>query len=384
MLISPISAILIVLSIIYCLYLILLFFGLFRLKKVKNDFQYTVSIIVPARNEEDNIANCLSALVSQEYPEDKYEIIVVDDRSEDGTPEVVSSFIAQHNNIRLIRVTDPPPEISPRKNALNLGVKNSSGEIVFSTDADCRPKPTWIPGMIRHFDQDVGLVAGFSPIERDQNESPLWEKLLSLDSLALASLSAGGIGLGIGLICPGRNLAYRREVYEQIGGFGKTGRVVSGDYTLLLQSVIKDTDWKVGYASSEETHVPTNLPSGIEDFINQRRRHASTGLHYPKWLTLPLISVYIYSLLLLVTVPVSLINLHEFSIPLFSLGVKALFEFLLILKGAYLLGKPDLLRYFPLGEILHIPYVVVFGAWGSFGKFWWKERRHRSLMNTSP
>lgn len=370
---SMVISLLLGLTLFYVASVLLLLIGLFRLKEGNNREQPLVSVVIPARNEEDKIGRSLSCLVAQDYPQDKFEVIVVDDRSTDRTTEVVQGFSKQYPQIRLLQVKDISLSLAPKKRALDLGIRGAQGQIILTTDADCCPRPGWISGIVRHFEPGVGLVAGFSPIEPDGRGYSWWEKFLALDSLALATVAAGGIGLGLGLTCTGRNLAYRKEVYQGLGGFGRAGRLPSGDDDLFLQSVNRNTHWKLRYATSPKTQVPTDPPQGLREFIEQRKRHGSKGFYYPRGLTGALILVYLYNILLLITVPLSLISLGWSSMPLFSLTLKALTEFLLLLKGGLLFRKLGWLTFFPLGELLHIPYVVIFGAWGTFGKYRWKE-----------
>ena len=164
-----ISNVLIALGILYCAVVGAIFLGLFRNRKGRNNALSMVSVIVAARNEEENIEDCLSALALQDYPDDMYEVVVVNDRSSDGTEQIARSFEDRYYNFSLLNVTGEPLYACPKKNALNLGIESSRGEIILLTDADCRPPCSWISDMVGHFEPEVGLVAGVSPLDKGKN-----------------------------------------------------------------------------------------------------------------------------------------------------------------------------------------------------------------------
>ena len=118
------------------------------------------SVVVAARNEAERIAGCLRALLAQNYPQDRYEIIVVDDGSTDGTGHIVREFSGEAVSVRLLRTEGS----GSKKAALSLGVAEARGEVILATDADCQVGPGWIRGMASHFADGVGMVIGFSQI----------------------------------------------------------------------------------------------------------------------------------------------------------------------------------------------------------------------------
>ena len=364
---------LLILGIGYVAALIFLWIGLTRLSNPKHDWQPLVSVVIAGRNESSNVPGLVASLQAQDYPVNRFEVIYVNDRSEDDTTAQFSQFTKDDPRFKLINVTKAPQGIAPKKNALANGISHASGEIILTTDADCRPVPSWISSMINNFTDDVGLVAGFSPLELPDINS-IARKLYALDSLSLACIAAGSSYWGKMATCSGRNLAYRKQVYEQVGGFQKVAQFISGDDDLFLHLISSETDWKVRYAFDSNALVPAFPVKSLNAFYHQRIRHASKGRHYGGQTTAALIAVYLFNLLLFVTVPLSLISAITSPIPLSVFGAKAFFEFLFLYTGARRVAKPKLLKVFWFAEILHIPYVVIFGAIGQFFKFKWKER----------
>lgn len=367
----------ILLTLGYVFLILLLYRGLFFLKFGKNDLKYFVSVVVAARNEESNIGNCIEALINQSYPSNKYEIIIVNDRSTDQTAAIVERYRKNHDQVKLVNVADMLQGISPKKYAIEKGIKSAKGAIILTTDADCVPRSGWIEAMVSHFEPQIGLVAGFSPLMK-VGKKTIFSKLLTLDSLSLAAVAAGSFGLGKPLTCNGRNLAYRKETFKSVDGFKEIRNLISGDDDLFLHLVTRKTSWKARYAIDDQTVVPSQVPGSLKQFANQRIRHASKGRYYSTGLKLSLVLVYLFNLLLLALLPVSLFETSLLLPWIICWLVKSFSEFMLVYRFADIFNYKKALKLFPLAMLLHVPYVVIFGLWGQFGKFQWKEDTFKS------
>jgi len=364
---------------IYGIILLLFFIGLHLPPKKKSTNRPFVSVIVAARNEENNIADCLGDLAEQTYPVDKFEIIVADDHSNDETPKIVQDFMRKMVNLRLLRVHGIPEELTPKKNAINQGIQDTTGEIIFTTDADCRMKPTWLESMISYFTEDVGMVVGFSQFIGRNGEQSFLEKLQAIDFLSLMASAEGSSNLGFPLAASGQNLAYRRETFEEVGGFKTIGHRVSGDDVLLLQLVRQKTNWKIRFADSEESFNSTYAKNSLPEIINQRRRWASNApfqVKLNKLFFVFLIDVFIVNAGLLLGSPLAAWGLIPWRVILSGLAIKAAIEFLIAVKACVKFRRLDLLKAFPVWFVLQIPYVFLAGMLGSFGTFTWKDRKH--------
>lgn len=343
--------------------------GLHRLSLPFSEERPFISVIVAVRNEEDNISRLLNALVGQDYPEDNYEIIIVNDQSTDRTAERIEAV--QDRRIRLLTSEHRDTVFSPKKNAINLGIQQARGDIVLLTDADCQPPPGWISGIVQLFAPDVGMVIGFSPCELPALRT-ISHKLLALESLSLAVVAAGTAGWGYPATCNGRNLAYRKRVYEQVGGFEKIRHFVSGDDDMMLK-LVQQTEWKIQYAYDPRLVTPTVLVNSAGQFFNQRLRHASKGFHYEPRKVVGLAAVYLYNVLVILSLPLSVFFHLSLWTPIVVVALKALFEFLVLLRFASHMQRRRYLWVFLPAELLHVPYVVLFGALGPFIKFKWKD-----------
>lgn len=244
-----------------------------------------VSILVAMKNEEDNVRACLSCLLNQAYDVSLYEIIMIDDRSEDKTYEIAREISKKHANLKVVRTEMSPDLVNittyqgSKKQALKTGIGVAGGDILLFTDADCRPGPHWIRSMVSCFGEDIGVVLGHSPNVGLENS--IAAKLAYMDSLNAAYLAAAAAGVGVYVTCNGRNLAYRRIIFDQIQGFSKISHSLSGDDDLLVHEVIKNTSWQFVYCTLNESFVPSYNHFSLVDFFIRKIRHVSASKYYP-------------------------------------------------------------------------------------------------------
>ncbi|MCX6137328.1 MAG: glycosyltransferase [Ignavibacteriales bacterium] len=324
----------------------------------------SISIVIAARNEEKNIARCLQSLLDQEYPKDRFEIIVVNDRSDDMTGHVVSSLLEANRNLRLITITEIDPEMPPKKNALRKGIKTSRYEILAFTDADCIVPPEWLSTIASAFSQEVGVVAGYSPFELPR--SGVWPAFLRYEELKNSIGAAAAIGWQKGYMCTGRSFAYRREVYDAVGGFESIKKSISGDDDLFLQRVEREKRWEMRYLSLPHVAVITEAPASFGQFINQRTRHFSTGKYYPLRMKLIFGCLHGFNFLLLP----AFIFIPDVAAAL--LLMKLAIDSWIVDSGRKLFGETFSFGQFLLSEFFYVCYNLLIGPLGVFGNFTWK------------
>ena len=372
------------LGLLYSLTVLFFFIGLLKKRRGKNREQYRVSVIIAARNEEDNIGDILFDLTHQTYPTELYEVIVANDGSSDKTADIVQHYASQYPNIKLLYIERYPSQFSPKKYALQQAVQHAAGDIILTTDADCRVGSRWIESMISYFEPEIGFVIGFSQFGQRGQKQNFLEKLQAFDFLQLMGATAGTCNLGYPLAASGQNLGYRRTAFQQVGGYRRVAERISGDDVLLLQLIRRYTDWKTVFASSRNAFAMSQPQSTLRGLINQRKRWASNG-SYQVHLNVPffayLLLVFLFSFALFVGMPLSFwlkTTAGTFSLCLLA---KAAAEALIAFRSAQYFHRQDLLKYFPIWFLLQIPYVVIVGLWGTFGSFSWKERNHTSNSN---
>ena len=349
---------------VYSIFLIFLFLGLRNVKSNRLEEYPVVSVLIAVRNEKDYISACVKALLGQNYPSDKFEVIVIDDFSTDGTRDILKDFSAAN----LVVLHNPTQYFSSRKkSALQAGLEKAAGEILLFTDADCTPPENWIRQMVCQFSNNIGLVAGFSP--QKVVKKGLWDNLLYIDSLSAAFVACGTIGWGLGITCAGRNLACKRQALNEIGGYSAFPNSVSGDDDFLLQAVAKHPCWNVTYNCDPQTIVPAAGPKNLRAFLIQKQRHISAGQYYSKQQQLGYSFFHVVNFALWLGLPFAVLN-PLFALPLF-IKIFLDFVFLNVLAGRF--------RYhinlfsFLVWEGLFVLYNLVAGFRSLFCTIRWKE-----------
>ena len=253
--------------------------GMFRVSKNPvNPDTPSVSVIIPAHNEEDKLHSTLESLSTQVYA-GELEFVIVNDRSVDATASIIDIFVARDPRFKRIDVQEPSKRLAPKVNAVNHGINNSSGEIILTSDADCRYTSNWVAGMVRHFEPDVAMVVGYVESTQAGEPSTWIERFESVDWLTLMLTSRSLTHFGWKFASSANNQGYRREAFEAVGGFGAMGRAPSGDEDLLTQRMGRLQDKRIVFASTSDTRVYTQPMSSVGALLNQRRRWVSRYQH---------------------------------------------------------------------------------------------------------
>lgn len=334
-----------------------------------------VSIIIPARNEELRIKPLLDSLSKLNYPKHLLEIIVVDDFSTDSTSEIVNAY----SNIQLIKLQDhiSRPITAYKKKALEIGIANSSGEIIVTTDADCIVPANWITTLTAFYKkQNIQMVV--MPVTYTIPKN-YFDTFQSLDFMSLQAITAAAISLNLHPMCNGANLSFTRKAFENVKGYDGIDKIASGDDILLLQKINNAFTNGVGYLKSEEVIVESLPTENIKSFLNQRIRWASKSTAYTGFAMYSImIIVYFTNLCLLVFPFVAIISssiLLYGTLWILLILIKAFFEMWLLTPVAKFFGKLSMLTYFIPMQPFHILYTVLSGGLGMFGNYTWKDRK---------
>ena len=232
----------------------------------------TLSIVVAARNEEANIERCLGALLRQDYPADRFQIILVNDESEDRTL-VLAEKIAAANPERLIVLTTVPESTDARGKALAIaqGIDHATGEIILLTDADCVPPPVWARSAVEHFVPGVDVYGGFTLIHSED----LFSSIQQLDWVHLQTYGSCGLALDAPLGLIGNNFGFRRYAYDAVGGYRGIRFSMTEDYALFR--AMFDHGFKVVFPCTHDTSMITAPCSTLADVLRQKQRWAHGG-----------------------------------------------------------------------------------------------------------
>lgn len=369
-------------AILLCLYLLLINLYLYWFSKLKIFQPASVkpvtgfSIIIPARNEEENIENCIQSILNNNYSKELYEIIVADDFSTDATPEIVQRLQVKYLNIQLISLRNIITENinSYKKRAIELAIEQSKYEWVITTDADCIVQQNWL-SLFDAYIQKNKRVFVAAPVMFTCDNSFL-SVFQCLDFLSLQGITAASVYAGAHSMCNGANLAYSKKVFYEVEGFKNADHIASGDDMLLMHKIKMKHPSLVGYLFSNEAIVTTASMPDWESFLNQRIRWASKATSYKdKRVFLVLLLVYFTNLFLFVLFIICFFHPKLFQIWLLFLLTKALFEMPFMYRAAKFFSLQKLMPWFVLMQPFHILYTIVSGWLGKFGTYRWKGRK---------
>lgn len=236
--------------------------------------QQPVSIIICARNEAENLIIFLPSILEQDYPD--YEVIVVNDCSEDNSYLILGDYILQYPHLRISTVNKDPKFTHNKKFAQFIGIKAAKNEILLFTDADCRPESDkWLGKMTSHFNDKTDFVLGYGGY---LNKKGLLNKYIRYECLTIAMQYLGMAIRRIPYMGVGRNLAYRRSIFFANNGFGAHNHLISGDDDLFVNTNATKTNIAIEF--EREAHTRSVPSPGLKEWIIQKKRHLTTALYY--------------------------------------------------------------------------------------------------------
>ncbi len=343
---------------------------------LSNNLSTKVSILIPFRNEENNIITCLESIIKQDFPSQLFEIILIDDHSTDLSLKKVKEFKAFHSeyNIAIIELKDIFLQDGSKKMALSTGVNYSSGELIVTTDADCIMTAFWLKNLVAYYEK-YNPSAIVAPVSFFNGKS-IFDDLQHLEFLSLQSIGAASIGINHPILSNGANFAYKREIFYAVNGFENNKNIASGDDVFLLHQIHKMFPGTVHYIKSFDAMVYTTPQKSLSAFINQRRRWASKSRSYKDNFALYVaMSVFLFNVSLLMALLLSVFNPIILLYFCVFYAAKILVEFPLLFKITKFVKRKKLLWYIPLLELFYPIYIVFTAVYAYFGSYQWKGRR---------
>ncbi|MFO7853376.1 MAG: glycosyltransferase [Bacteroidota bacterium] len=319
--------------------------GIYNYKE-KSDVSEPVSVIICARNEAEKLESFLPSILEQEY--DDFEVIVVNDCSDDDTEDVLKKFSKKYDRLKVTTIHKELSLRHSKKMALFIGIKEATNEILLLTDADCQPvSKNWISTFASSFTNKTDFVLGYGGYLRQKG---LLNKYIRYDAMFIAVQYTGMAMAGLPYMGVGRNLAYRKSVFLKNKGFGPHLNLQSGDDDLFVNLLARKKNTAVNLAPESFTR---SIPSGTwKEYIKQKTRHTSTSPHY-RWLTKFLLITEPLSRLLFYALFVSLMILTKLYLFLGIVGAIILLTKIIILALAQKnLNEKDLLVFSLLFDIV--------------------------------
>lgn len=233
-----------------------------------------VSVVICAWNEFDNLVELLPILANQKYPD--YEVVIVDDCSNDGSGEYLKNEVENYQNFKLVTITERPEHMASKKYALSLGIKVTTKEILLLTDADCRPaSDDWITGMVQQMTYDKQIVLGFSPYNF---EPGFLNGFIRFETFFTAWQYFAYSLLGMPYMGVGRNLMYRRKLFFDKLGFRNHQKITGGDDDLFVNENANSVNTAICF--NPETFTFSEPKTTFKDWFIQKKRHLSIGKRY--------------------------------------------------------------------------------------------------------
>jgi 1,2-diacylglycerol 3-beta-glucosyltransferase len=358
---------LIILS-IYFVFMTIIIIGASKTFPKLDDSQLpSVSIIVAARNEEENILECIESLNKLEFPEGKIEIILADDSSTDRTGEIIDKYILDKPKFKKIVPTKSKGELKGKTLAIANAIEFTSNEIILTTDADCTVSSTWAKTIASYYvDESVALVNGMT----SQLEVDNFSTMQSVDFIYLLAIASGTMNIGTPMSCIGNNMSYRKSVYEGIGGYENLGFSVTEDFRLLM--AINDLKkYKIIYPIDKDSLVTSKACNTVKELYHQKKRWAVGGLDSGISSIVVIVSGFLTQLILLL----SPFFFSKAIIPL--IAFKFLIDYFFIAPVYTKLKLKLKLKHYFLFELYFMVYVVTMPFVLLFTrKVIWKDREY--------
>lgn len=350
--------------------------------------QTRISVLIPARNEEANIARCIESLSRQSYPKTQYQVIVIDDHSTDKTRDIVTGFLPQEMNLVYIRLADfiPPGQVAYKKLAIQTGIGIASGDLIVTTDADCRFHPDWLTTLAAfHGQKAAKFIAapvrmgeariGAAPRNPNATAISFLSIFQTLDFISLQGITGAAVDKNFHSMCNGANLAYEKTAFYEVGGFTGIDAIPSGDDMLLMHKIYTRYPDKVFFLKSPSAVVSTNPETSWTALFHQRVRWASKADRYDdKRIFWVLLLVYLVNAMFILLSVAACWRSAWLWLVVIGLIAKTMIEFPFVYTVAGFFEQRPLIRWFPIMQPLHIFYTIVIGWMGKFGGYRWKER----------
>ncbi|MFK7952824.1 MAG: glycosyltransferase [Ekhidna sp.] len=330
------------------------------------------SIIIPVRNEAKNIINLLAYLEVQSFPISNFEVIVVNDFSEDGTEYSVLEYINQSTlNLKLLNLTDSKKQ--GKKHALTLGVKEARHPFVVTTDADCIIPKDWLFSFNETVDAETNMVAGPVGIIGDG----IFARFQRAEFAGLIGFGAVTISRDSPAMCSGANLGFRKQVFEEVRGYEDNLFTPSGDDEFMLHSVMNKYPGSVKFLKDKRAVVETPAQSNWANLRNQRTRWTSKWKHNRNRGIQALAILFFLDYFLFYMMVTGLVM--GWMLPSIVIGfvtVRFLADYIYLNSVNRFLGGQSIFLAVLFLQFLYPAHVLLMGVSSIFGKYTWKGRKY--------
>ncbi|NWF50547.1 MAG: glycosyltransferase [Ignavibacteriaceae bacterium] len=271
------SALFLTLVIIYFLLAVIIQYYISKILSAANEQKSSskmVSVVIAARDESKNVKSLIDSLSQQNYPNKLFEIIIVDDNSQDSTFLLLNQASEKLSNLRVLQT--PRKKYFGKRGALDFGISQANGELILITDADCRPKQNWILSLTNKLENGCEFVFGIAPLE---SSGSFISRYSCFENLRASILTFSAASAGISYSASARSLGFKKSAFYQLQGYKNTLQSLSGDDDLLLREAVK-SKMKIGVVTDSTAFVFSDAKKNFRDYLIQKARHTSASFHY--------------------------------------------------------------------------------------------------------
>jgi cellulose synthase/poly-beta-1,6-N-acetylglucosamine synthase-like glycosyltransferase len=346
--------------------------AVFKKEKISVSAESTMlSVLIAIRNEAGKIELLLKDLEDQSYYKDKFELLIMDDHSEDASFQIVKDFMEKNTlQLQIIKMEEG---VNGKKNAISEGVKRAKGTLIVTTDGDCRVGPDWLSSIENFYrEKKMKMITGGVCFAKGNT----WrEQIMELEFASLVGSGAASLEMGYPSMCNGANLAYEKEVFLEVGGYSNSNHIASGDDEFLMHKIFRRYPGYVSFLKNKDAIVETRAPESWKLFFEQRKRWASKWENYT-YTHVKLLALLIFGSNLALVLNFMLAPMESYPLRLFLilLTFKFMLEFLFLRSVLVYFGRKLQIGVFVLTEIFYPFYVVLFALIGRRGKYKWKDR----------
>jgi glycosyltransferase involved in cell wall biosynthesis len=330
-----------------------------------NPFPVFVSVVIAAKDEENNITNTLDSLANQSLLKNTYEVIIVDDFSTDKTSLIISGFCKTHNNFKHIAFR----KHKGKKFALNFAIQQAKGDLIVTTDADCLHHTQWLEIITEYYINSRAKMIIAPVLIKAEN---WFGQMQALDFLSLMASGAAATGINKPIMNNGANLAFSKAAYLSIND-PTNKKISSGDDVFLLLKFKKLFPDSIHFLKSTKATVYTNAKKTFTNYISQRKRWASKSKHYRDFdIIYTAVNVLLINFLLFTCLFATFFSTKLLILFFSILITKSIFDYIFLYKTSVFFEQKSLLKYFlpvQFANIILIPFLAFSGL---FSKTKWK------------
>lgn len=328
----------------------------------------TFSIIVPFRNEAENLPGLLYSFSQLNYPRGLFEVIFIDDDSDDA-------FIFENLDFRFNIVLNDRKSNSPKKDAISTAIHFAQNDWIITTDADCFVNPDWLSTLDQYIQEtDCEMIAGAVAYDADDF---FLHQFQQMDLMSLQGATIGSFGIGKPFMCNGANFGYTKKLFADLDGFEGNSALASGDDVFLLQKAIQQFPEKVGYLKAFTSIVFTKPLNNWNALFHQRVRWASkTSSYKSNFGKILALAVFMGNFTIVLSFFLTLFSLFSFWNCYLLVALKIFIDFILLYQTGKFI-QPRRVRFFIFCNLLYPFFSTAVAIYSFFGKYEWKGRKFR-------